>query len=104
MRNGRMAVSGIGGGLLPVGRRNARILGASWVRSCPRWLADWDPMLETSARLLRLLSLLQTRPDWSGAELADRLGVSARTIRRDIEGLRDLAYPVHSPRGGAGYP
>jgi predicted DNA-binding transcriptional regulator YafY len=60
-------------------------------------------MLETSARLLRLLSLLQTRPDWSGAELADRLGVSARTIRRDIERLRDLGYPVHASRGVAGY-
>jgi predicted DNA-binding transcriptional regulator YafY len=60
-------------------------------------------MLETSARLLRLLSLLQTRPDWSGGELADRLGVSARTIRRDIERLRDLDYPVHSMRGVAGY-
>jgi predicted DNA-binding transcriptional regulator YafY len=60
-------------------------------------------MLETSARLLRLLSLLQTRPDWSAAELAERLGVSARTIRRDIERLRDLDYPVHATRGVAGY-
>jgi predicted DNA-binding transcriptional regulator YafY len=60
-------------------------------------------MLETSARLLRLLSLLQTRLDWSGAELAERLGVSARTIRRDVERLRDLGYPVHSARGVAGY-
>jgi predicted DNA-binding transcriptional regulator YafY len=60
-------------------------------------------MLETSARLLRLLSLLQTRPDWSGAELAERLGVSARTIRRDVERLRDLGYPVHAARGVAGY-
>jgi predicted DNA-binding transcriptional regulator YafY len=60
-------------------------------------------MLETSARLLRLLSLLQTRPDWTGAELADRLGVSARTIRRDVERLRDLGYPVHASRGVAGY-
>jgi predicted DNA-binding transcriptional regulator YafY len=60
-------------------------------------------MLETSARLLRLLSLLQTRPDWSGAELAERLGVSARTIRRDVERLRDLGYPVHATRGVAGY-
>ena len=56
-------------------------------------------MLETSARLLRLLSLLQTRPDWSAAELAERLGVNARTIRRDIERLRDLDYPVHATRG-----
>jgi predicted DNA-binding transcriptional regulator YafY len=60
-------------------------------------------MLETSARLLRLLSVLQTRPDWSGPELADRLGVSARTIRRDIERLRELGYPVHASRGVAGY-
>ena len=60
-------------------------------------------MLTTSARLLRLLSLLQTRPDWSGAELADRLGVSDRTIRRDVERLRDLGYPVHAARGVAGY-
>jgi biotin operon repressor BirA-like protein len=60
-------------------------------------------MLETSARLLRLLSLLQTRPNWSGAELADRLGMSDRTIRRDIERLRDLGYPVHAARGVAGY-
>jgi predicted DNA-binding transcriptional regulator YafY len=59
-------------------------------------------MLETSARLLRLLSLLQTRRDWSGAELADRLGVSARTVRRDVERLRDLGYPVHATRGTAG--
>jgi predicted DNA-binding transcriptional regulator YafY len=60
-------------------------------------------MSETSARLLRLLSLLQRRPDWSGAELAERLGVSARTIRRDLERLRDLGYPVHASRGVAGY-
>jgi predicted DNA-binding transcriptional regulator YafY len=60
-------------------------------------------MLETSARLLRLLGLLQTRLDWSGAELAERLGVSARTIRRDVERLRDLGYPVHASRGVAGY-
>jgi predicted DNA-binding transcriptional regulator YafY len=60
-------------------------------------------MLETSARLLRLLSLLQRRSDWSAAELAERLGVSARTIRRDVERLRDLGYPVHAARGMAGY-
>jgi predicted DNA-binding transcriptional regulator YafY len=60
-------------------------------------------MLATSARLLRLLSLLQRRSDWSAAELAERLGVSARTIRRDVERLRDLGYPVHAARGVAGY-
>jgi predicted DNA-binding transcriptional regulator YafY len=60
-------------------------------------------MLETSARLLRLLSLLQTQPDWTGAALADRLGVTTRTVRRDVERLRDLGYPVHATRGSAGY-
>src|SRR5215217_3859997 len=59
-------------------------------------------MLATSARLLRLLSLLQSRRDWSGAELADRLAISARTVRRDVERLRDLGYPVHATRGIAG--
>lgn len=59
-------------------------------------------MNETSSRLLELLALLQARRDWSGAELADRLGVSPRTIRRDVERLRDLGYPVESVRGPAG--
>ncbi|MEV6908999.1 YafY family protein [Amycolatopsis sp. NPDC051071] len=59
-------------------------------------------MLETSARLLRLLSLLQTPRDWTGAELADRLEVSARTIRNDVERLRALGYPVNATRGSVG--
>src|SRR2546429_4349330 len=59
-------------------------------------------MLETSARLLRLLSLLQARRDWSGPDLADRLGVSARTVRRDVDRLRQLGYPVHAGTGTAG--
>jgi predicted DNA-binding transcriptional regulator YafY len=59
-------------------------------------------MLETSVRLLRLLSLLQARPDWSGAELADRLEVTTRTVRNDIERLRILGYQVHSTTGTAG--
>ncbi len=59
-------------------------------------------MLETSARLLRLLSLLQARRDWTGSDLAQRLGVSARTVRRDVERLRDLGYPVHATRGTDG--
>ncbi|MGI5467949.1 helix-turn-helix transcriptional regulator [Streptomyces sp. CA-132043] len=59
-------------------------------------------MLETSARLLRLLSLLQAHREWSGADLADRLGVTPRTVRRDIERLRELGYPVHSAPGTAG--
>ncbi|ROO85508.1 putative DNA-binding transcriptional regulator YafY [Actinocorallia herbida] len=59
-------------------------------------------MLETSARLLALLSLFQSRPDWTGRELAERLGVSTRTVRNDIERLRDLGYPVDATRGAAG--
>jgi predicted DNA-binding transcriptional regulator YafY len=59
-------------------------------------------MLETSARLLRLLSLLQTRKEWSGADLAGRLGVTDRTVRRDVDKLRSLGYPVHATAGVAG--
>src|SRR5215470_14551135 len=59
-------------------------------------------MLETSARLLRLLSLLQARRDWTGAELATRLGVTARTIRHDVDRLRGLGYPVDARPGVAG--
>jgi predicted DNA-binding transcriptional regulator YafY len=51
---------------------------------------------------LELLSLLQARRDWSGSELADRLEVSPRTIRRDVERLRELGYPVESVTGPAG--
>src|SRR2546423_9133000 len=62
-------------------------------------------MSETSSRLLELLSLLQGRRDWPGDELAQRLEVSGRTIRRDIERLRRLGYPVESLTGPAGgYP
>ncbi|MBL1077069.1 YafY family transcriptional regulator [Nocardia sp. 2] len=60
-------------------------------------------MLETSARLLRLLSLLQTPRDWTGRELAQRLDVDMRTVRRDIDKLRTLGYPVHAVAGAAGY-
>ncbi|HET6860623.1 MAG TPA: WYL domain-containing protein [Streptomyces sp.] len=59
-------------------------------------------MLETSARLLRLLSLLQTPREWPGSELADRLGVSGRTVRNDVARLRELGYPVDANRGSAG--
>jgi len=59
-------------------------------------------VLETSARLLRLLSLLQSRRDWTGAELAGRLGVGLRTVRRDVDRLRDLGYPVDAAPGAAG--
>ncbi len=56
-------------------------------------------MANTSTRTLRLLSLLQTHRYWPGTELADRLGVSARTLRRDVDRLRDLGYPVEAQRG-----
>src|SRR6516162_7265556 len=59
-------------------------------------------MLETSARLLRLLSLLQTPREWTGAELGERLGVSTRTVRNDVDKLRELGYPVLATRGAAG--
>ncbi|GAA3163022.1 WYL domain-containing protein [Planomonospora alba] len=59
-------------------------------------------MLETSARLLRLLALLQTPREWTGTELAERLEVSTRTVRTDVERLRALGYPVHGTRGAAG--
>lgn len=60
-------------------------------------------MLETSSRLLALLALLQSRPDWPGPELADRLGVTTRTIRNDVERLRALGYPVDALRGPSGH-
>jgi predicted DNA-binding transcriptional regulator YafY len=56
----------------------------------------------TSSRLLTLLSLLQTRRDWPGHELAERLEVSGRTVRRDVDRLRELGYPVESLTGPAG--
>ncbi|GAB6897615.1 helix-turn-helix transcriptional regulator [Kineosporia succinea] len=59
-------------------------------------------MADTSRRLLTLLSLLQTPREWSGPELAGRLGVSTRTIRHDVERLRSLGYPVDATRGSVG--
>ncbi len=56
-------------------------------------------MSTSGTRILRLLSLLQSRRYWSGGELADRLEVSSRTLRRDIDRLRDLGYPVEARRG-----
>jgi predicted DNA-binding transcriptional regulator YafY len=67
-----------------------------------RSVAGSHPMLQTSARLLRLLSLLQARRFWSGAELAERLEVTERTLRRDVDRLRSLGYPVNSTSGVAG--
>ncbi|GIF77321.1 helix-turn-helix transcriptional regulator [Asanoa siamensis] len=56
----------------------------------------------SSARLLSLLSLLQTPREWPGRELADRLDVSLRTVRRDVDRLRDLGYPVRATMGNTG--
>jgi predicted DNA-binding transcriptional regulator YafY len=57
---------------------------------------------DPTSRILRLLSLLQTHRFWSGIELADRLDVSSRTLRRDIDRIRELGYPVKASRGIAG--
>src|SRR6202522_3650161 len=59
-------------------------------------------MASTSARTLKLLSLLQTHRFWPGTELAVRLGVSPRTLRRDVDRLRELGYPVQAQRGADG--
>jgi predicted DNA-binding transcriptional regulator YafY len=59
-------------------------------------------MLETSARLLRLLTLFQGRRYWSGGDLAERLEVTSRTLRRDVDKLRTLGYPIHSTSGVEG--
>ncbi|MEU1397538.1 WYL domain-containing protein [Micromonospora zamorensis] len=59
-------------------------------------------MPKTSARLLALLSLLQTRRDWSGTVLADRLDISLRTVRRDVDRLRELGYPIAAIKGPEG--
>jgi predicted DNA-binding transcriptional regulator YafY len=59
-------------------------------------------MTDTPARLLQLLSLLQTPREWPGGELAERLDVSRRTVRRDIDRLRDLGYPVQATMGSEG--
>jgi predicted DNA-binding transcriptional regulator YafY len=59
-------------------------------------------MMDTSARLLNLLSLLQTPREWPGSELAERLRVTTRTIRRDVDRLRELGYPVEATLGAVG--
>ena len=59
-------------------------------------------MNDPTSRTLRLLSLLQTHKFWSGAELAQHLQISPRTLRRDVERLRELGYPVDATPGVAG--
>lgn len=63
-----------------------------------------DDGLGTTERVLTLLGLLQQRQAWTGPELADRLGITTRTVRRDVERLRTLGYPVYAGQGvGGGY-
>ncbi|HEY4422341.1 MAG TPA: HTH domain-containing protein, partial [Pseudonocardia sp.] len=56
----------------------------------------------TTTRVLRLLSLLQSRREWAGRELAEQLGVTGRTVRRDVARLRELGYPIEATTGTAG--
>ena len=58
--------------------------------------------MDTSSRMLRLLTLLQTHRFWPGGELSERLDVSRRTLRRDVDRLRELGYPVHASAGVGG--
>lgn len=75
--------------------------------SGPFWSAicgSLGAVSDTTGRVLQLLGLLQSRSLWTGGELADRLGVTPRCIRRDVERLRELGYPVKASRGvGGGY-
>src|ERR1019366_6859836 len=95
---------------IPRGReRERRRLRRPWVRpwqtlrtGSVRDVCQSLRMLLTSARLLRLLSILQAREFWTGGELARRLEVTERTLRRDVDRLRSLGYPVHSTSGTAG--
>lgn len=87
-----------------------RMLSAKKDSAGPQWsfligrvvVIDGEGAAGTSGRLLRLLVLLQRRPAWTGPELADRLGVDIRTVRRDIERVRSLGYTVDSTQGVAG--
>ncbi|WP_431900716.1 helix-turn-helix transcriptional regulator [Nonomuraea sp. bgisy101] len=70
-------------------------------RLCPV-LRELDVMQKTSSRLLALLSLLETQRAWSGEDLAERLGITSRTVRRDIDRLRELGYLIRTVKGPAG--
>ena len=69
---------------------------------CPRGATPRNPPAKTSERLFSLLSLLQTPREWPGPELAQRLGVTSRTVRNDVERLRQMGYPVQATRGSVG--
>ena len=79
-----------------------RTVGAHQERFVPDCQVFSNRMSETSGRLLKLLSLLQTPREWPGPELARRLGVTTRTVRNDVERLRQLGYPVRATRGAIG--
>src|SRR5690349_3281597 len=67
-------------------------------------MCEPETMSETTSRVLQLLGLLQSRRVWTGEELAERLGVTTRSVRRDVDRLRDLGYPVQASKGhGGGY-
>lgn len=72
------------------------------MRSVPDRMANILEHMSTSERMLRLLSLLQTHRYWPGPELSERLEVSPRTLRRDVDRLRELGYTVDAVRGSAG--
>ncbi len=72
------------------------------MRSVPVRMKTYLEGMSTSARMLRLLSLLQTHRYWPGPELSERLEVSPRTLRRDVDRLRELGYTVDAVRGSAG--
>src|SRR5262249_1646637 len=77
-------------------------LGIIAERFFPHFCEKISSMSDTSGRLLRVLDLLQSRPDWTGTELAERLDVTTRTIRNDITRLRELGYPVDATPGVTG--
>jgi predicted DNA-binding transcriptional regulator YafY len=74
-----------------------------WMRK-GTFLDEGQPsrMLKTSTRLLQMLTVLQRRRSWTGAELAQELDVTTRTVRNDVERLRELGYPIHASPGVAG--
>jgi predicted DNA-binding transcriptional regulator YafY len=88
--------------LAPPAPLTKHTLGGIEVSFGPRLVGESISVLQTSTRLLELLSLLQSRRDWRGEELADRLQVDRRTVRRDVDRLRRLGYPVKATPGAAG--
>ena len=91
-----LVVSGLVRLSVPLSRTTLWTIKGHFLTSIAR---ESENMANTSSRTLRLLSLLQTHRYWPGAELAERLGVSVRTLRRDIDRLRELGYPVEASRG-----